>query len=120
LKAAIVRAMHRSVQMFKDLHWLSFLTNFDDLATALVACKDEFDQATDGLILSEDKQHQMLALRGLLGRKVLEHSLEKRYRVDYGTADRYDCSFRCDVKSLGNKKKMYVNMSSVHLSGQRQ
>jgi hypothetical protein len=90
LKEAIVRAVHKNVEKFQDLNWLSYINNFEDLATTLVACKSEFYEATEGLCLTEEYQQQVLALRGLLGCKVLEHCLEKRYRVDYGTAERYE------------------------------
>jgi hypothetical protein len=90
LKAAIIRALCGLSDELKDLHWLRFINNFD-LASALAACNDDFYEATEGLLLTEEQDDQMLSLRGLLGRNVLEHCLEKRYRVDYGTAERYDC-----------------------------
>jgi hypothetical protein len=102
LKAAIVHAVHNSRNDFEDLNWLSYLNNFEDLATALVACKSDFYDATEGLRLTEEYQQQMLALRGLLGGKVLEHCLEKRYRVDYGTAERYEAFCRGIITCLWN------------------
>jgi hypothetical protein len=90
LKAAIIRALYKKLEEFPDLYWLSFIKNFD-LASALIACDDDFCKATESLVLTEEQSQQMLSLRGLLGRKVLEHCLERRHRVDYGTAKRYGC-----------------------------
>jgi hypothetical protein len=95
LKGAIAIAVHKSADEFADLRWLSFRNNFDDLVKPLVACKSDFYEATERQRLTEEYQNQMLALRGLLGRNVLEHCLEKRYRVEYGTAERYAVSFHC-------------------------
>jgi hypothetical protein len=90
LKAAITCAVYKNVETFKDLHWLRFLDSFDGLAAVLEACETDFYEATEELNLTETQEQQMLALRGLLGRNVLEHCLAKRYGVDYGTAERYD------------------------------
>lgn len=90
LKTAIVRALHKACDTFRDLQWLKLVGNLEDFVKALVSCTDEFEDATAAVfgMLTEEKKHQMLALRGLLGHGVLEHCLQKRYRVDYGTAER--------------------------------
>ncbi len=54
-----------------------------DKATAKNSAKDGGDDAVVAL-LAEDQLSQVLALRGLLACKVMQHCLQKRHRVDYG------------------------------------
>lgn len=112
LKAAIVHALQASAETLRGLRWLAEFSSLDILAPHLVSCEEELRGGTssgsdgpedvdsiddptsnDGAevfaALSQEQQHQMLALRGLLGDGVLQHCLSKRHRVDYGTADRH-------------------------------
>lgn len=51
-----------------------------------------FDGPAEKLGISEDcaEREQVLALRGLIGMQVLEHTLQRRHRVDFGLTDRCD------------------------------
>lgn len=109
LKGAIVRALHKGAETLRDLQWLRG-HNVNDLAEVLVSCEEDFYGATgDSMFstLSKERQDQLLMLRGLLGHNVLEHCLEKRYGVDYGTTKRYD--FYC--KYLRQKPKFFTGIS---------
>ena len=115
LKDAIVRALHRGTENFRDLHWMTLVDDVHKIARAVVSCEEEFHDATsempraafergDGVeAASTERRDQLLALRGLLGHGVLEHCLEKRYRVDYGTAERWGAPSRCTLPDSPNK-----------------
>lgn len=61
-------------------------TSSDALVRAVTSRHTGFDAEISGV--AEDSRAQLLALRGLLGHRTLEHCLVKRYNVDYGTTMR--------------------------------
>jgi hypothetical protein len=83
--------LHAASESFPDLRWLRHVENPEDLLELLVSCTVEFGAATSATfgMLTEDKRQQLLALRGLLGHNVLEHCLQKRHKVQFGTTERY-------------------------------
>eukprot|EP00892_Ulva_mutabilis_P010228 jgi/Ulvmu1/7578/UM038_0001.1 len=93
LRTALCKALFFQADVQpKPLIWLTALSPdcFRSFQECCLSGLTDFDRPAAKLAIEEDctEREHVLALRGLLGMQVLEHTLQRRHRVDFGLTDR--------------------------------